>query len=840
MRWPTEKMPDAGAPPIRWARWYRDVMGWIVLPTRCQKDLDGFYNYLMRGARARALDDAGRDPTDDELAKMQAAAWNEVGKLRKAPLVHWLERTSVSNADIETWWGSRSKGRGEHRGIWIPMGRLDVKSTAHGRGLVVAAIDVDPRAGGSVEEWSAFDGPLAETPSGGVHVLCSADRALACSVGIVSPGVDVRASGGGIVAPSGSATPGRVWKRWTSPQPPPESVIAARPGDRIRGEGGSGIEGSTATGSTFAEMLGLPAPDGTRQATAAAIIGILARPSSIPEDSVGPALALLKTAGEEDIDEWRRLLTRGPRDVEVAVSFILAWNNTLCDPAWSEGAAEKTARSLWKTADRREGGNAGAEDYGVGDAWDPSGMPAAAVVDAEEDGESRDATADSPEDDQGMETVGPGSTDAAEATPDRPVLKVKKKPFEIPEGFCIPLSVAYPFEKMEERTLLEPISVAHGPKWKRWDGADDTTAEFGYGLGTWFDDSVGGGIAIGGAFWAVGALTAKAGKTMFLGQLVEGLALASAERLLTKKDGPIILPFWLTEMQKHVDVGDRMMGRFLNIDMSMWGRGIRGHEAPGIKHMAIRMPCAPEDAAKYAVMMAKNVLSTENVFSVARSLTVNLDPQRLPPKRGGRGVENPRLGLKLLKYVEAAVKVRVEEVAKQWGIDKERIIPLLIADPVHRFVDAAGEDRLTAVNLVIHALREIAFENGWIAMATSDTTKAGAAADKAMDGDPAALASAAFAGSQNLAHEPDTVIVLHAEQGSPPPGGYIATRPVQVRVCLCRRGGGGPPLPYIWHTHNGRYIAVDPTLEATGAPMDKSPAGAVIKRGRRGRPRKGS
>ena len=64
-------------------------------------------------------------------------------------------------------------------------------------------------------------------------------------------------------------------------------------------------------------------------------------------------------------------------------------------------------------------------------------------------------------------------------------------------------------------------------------------------------------------------------------------------------------------------------------------------------------------------------------------------------------------------------------------------------DPIQRFIDAAGEDRLTALNELVHEAREIAHGRHWIVMATSDTTKAGAGSDKDMTGDPAALAASA-------------------------------------------------------------------------------------------------
>lgn len=409
----------------------------------------------------------------------------------------------------------------------------------------------------------------------------------------------------------------------------------------------------------------------------------------------------------------------------------------------------------------------------------------------------------------------------------------------IPEGFALPLSRAYTIADIEADLDVEPISLAYGPKWLRWDEREDLDNAYGYGLGPWFDESVAGGLTRG-SFWALGALTAKAGKTTFLGQLVEGLTISGALRLLNNEDGPIVLPFWITEMRKHRDVSHRMFGRYLDIDISMIGRGRRAHEAPGIKHVALGYGEDPKVVAAAAFKRIRNHLADDRgVLALARELTINIDPQKLPQKRGGRHAEDPRLGVALLRTVERAIVERVEAFAAEWRIDPARIFPLLILDPVHRFIDASGEDRLTAVNAVIHAAREMAHERGWIALCTSDTTKAGAASDKTMDGDPAALASAAFAGSQNLAHEPDTVIVLHAEQVERSDSSYVVKVPVQVRVCLCRRASPGPALPFIWTPHVGRYVPQDPTIKPTGRPQDLTgipSAGTMAKR--RGRPPK--
>jgi hypothetical protein len=97
-------------------------------------------------------------------------------------------------------------------------------------------------------------------------------------------------------------------------------------------------------------------------------------------------------------------------------------------------------------------------------------------------------------------------------------------------------------------------------------------------------------------------------------------------------------------------------------------------------------------------------------------------------------------------------------------------------------------------------------------MATSDTTKGGSGADKDMSGDVGVLANNAFAGSINLAHEPDTVIAIRADKPVLIGSGGVTKRDVEVRVCYSRRGGLDTVIPFEWQTWNGRYFPQDPKI----------------------------
>ncbi len=83
-------------------------------------------------------------------------------------------------------------------------------------GDVLLAVDVDPRNGG-LETLAALQREHGEIPSrmvvrtggGGLHIYCKKDTTLRCSNGLLGPGIDIKADGGGVVAPPSIHESGR-------------------------------------------------------------------------------------------------------------------------------------------------------------------------------------------------------------------------------------------------------------------------------------------------------------------------------------------------------------------------------------------------------------------------------------------------------------------------------------------------------------------------------------------------------------------------------------------------------------------------------------------------------
>src|SRR5687768_10109892 len=86
-QWPDlSSWPADDAPPIEWARFYRDRCGWIVLPTASHRDvLAHARSIAVKEAAEFALEESGSvdAPISDE---MQEIIWDRARELAEAGL----------------------------------------------------------------------------------------------------------------------------------------------------------------------------------------------------------------------------------------------------------------------------------------------------------------------------------------------------------------------------------------------------------------------------------------------------------------------------------------------------------------------------------------------------------------------------------------------------------------------------------------------------------------------------------------------------------------------------------------------------------------------------------
>lgn len=839
-RWPDEsEWPAADAPALTVARFYREVLGARILPTPSAEDTRDYAEWLYRESVRDYLDSNGGamsgTPEIDERLRDDArsladdARKGPIGRIAKA-----FAGKVATDADLVKWFGEQGNGgRGKHRGICIILGESS-------KGLPLAQVDVDPRHGGDINgEWAMLPGPSVETPGGGRHVFTLASPAIKASNGkhALAPGVEVRVSGFAVV-PSGASSPNR---RWTSVAPPRAAPAAmcrggtpSRPTHQRRDQNSPRQpwdlpDAAEASGlGRVAWTLANECGEGERNPGALCIVGLLARPSALPADAVASALHLLAEWGAgqdwstarlaEEGTRWRELLTRGPRDAEFAAEVLATWIDVrdTNSPRWSAAKARSVARNLWKTADRREEGNAGAEDMGhaggVGDFSPPPRQPSAPTVATPI---MVDAGASSPV----VALTRPLSTYdyTAEVMPsagDKDALELARRQIFLRR--ILPSSAdAYPDDAMDRDVERVPLRIEKlYPFFDFWPVAEERQSEYGdelvgHGYGRWLASALGG--LLPGDFKVIGGAGAKIGKTHLLGQCLEGLALNAAARILGipgYEHCPIVMTVWVTEMPKPGEVKLRMLSRHFGFDMAAWTMAQAAEEAPGIMHMANEVQKPPSLVVTHARRIVKYFRNNEQdpVGFVIRHLNKELALSEFPAPTGtGRSYVDHASGVNLVSHLADAVALRRSDLAQLLGVTESEIIPVIAIDPGQRFIGGDGSKKELDgfLNAVLSKLCRTHNGLGAIVMMTSDTTKAAAKEidlETFMSGQGPSLAADIFAGSQAWMHIPDTVIAVCGQDGGVP---YRRTQ--WVRVLQGRTGAPAEVYPFSWETHLGRF-----------------------------------
>ena len=108
------------------------------------------------------------------------------------------------------------------------------------------------------------------------------------------------------------------------------------------------------------------------------------------------------------------------------------------------------------------------------------------------------------------------------------------------EDLLVPIDSLYSLKDLEEDQARELVSLARLPTWIS--GPDS-----GHGWGSALNDLLGGGVCPG-YFIAVGAAYAGAGKTAWVMQIADGLALRNVELLRSGAPGPLTPVIICSEM----------------------------------------------------------------------------------------------------------------------------------------------------------------------------------------------------------------------------------------------------------------------------------------------------
>lgn len=860
--WPGIPSPPSNDASNReWAAYYRDALGWIVLPMPSDADTISYAMSLTRAAVAEYITDHKGEEPDEEI---RLAYWDDSREIaeaaRKGPIGYIEQQirgkvevaSDVTDAMLDLWFVSPPNATGprrkaHERPICIRPGRS-------AKGFPVVLIDVDPRHGGDIErEWG--QGPQASTPGGGRHTFVLSTGKERNSVGALAPGVDVVAATP-IAVPSGAvATPGRTWTRWEAPGPAPDGARRASPGKRKaalpagqgpteREPGDDEDELLDGEPGRAARLVAEPVDDGERNAAAAAIVGMLARPGACPDDFVCACLDLLvehragldrpSDAVREEAARWRHALTRGPRDADFAAEVLRAWYETrnVARSKW-KATPERFARSVWRTCEMHLGSEAGAEDLGVGPALGalPQWWPKPAPPAADPPLEPRPPLTPREEFILNGPTAPPASagTGAQAATVQGP----RWRGGIDPGTFVRSLGEFYTDEALEKDLRREPIQIAEVmPAWDFIAGGwltKDITREGSPPLAHGWGEHLGralGGMAPGD-FRVIGAGGAGAGKTWFECWLAHGLALATAARIAGVPgfaSAPVVLPVWLTEMPKMGEIYWRLVGAHLGFDVACISWGRQAHEAGGVRAMAEKYSMTPHEVVSHARGLER-LHGNDDRFPlcIARRHVIKvLSMSDLPRRERKAGIViDHRAGPVLVDHLADAVHAGRHALADLAGVSESDVLPLVLIDPGQRFA-GEGESEKRAIDALFSAVVQVLCgEVGCAVIGTSDTTKQAAREvneETFLSKDAPALAADIFAGSQAIMHNADVLAVC----GARPVAGSLSTTQ-WVRVLKNRAGAPAVAFPFAWEMHLGRFKAGDP--EPLRKPPEATPGG---------------
>lgn len=352
---------------------------------------------------------------------------------------------------------------------------------------------------------------------------------------------------------------------------------------------------------------------------------------------------------------------------------------------------------------------------------------------------------------------------------------------------------AYAAEQLARDMQRPRVSVAALPGWPGGPA-------HGHGWGRALDRALGG--LVPARVVLLGAAGAKAGKTSFLMQLVDGLALLTAERVAGRGGaGPLLPALVLSEMTPAA-LTWRTLGRWVGCSSRIFGAA----------------PDAELDGADW--------LDDERRAEEERKLAAFQTDGLAALSEGGALAASRRFlrcstlsGPEAVRSAGLALDAWREELRAATG---REVWPVLVVDPAQRFA-AGGTSEVEALNALCDAIRAEADARKLVVLMTSDTNKAAAKGDPDADNrDAAQEVAAVLRGSYKLSHIVDAALVLRpVDDAEAVPGG---ARKVEVLVGLNRWGPSGQSAAFSYAPASGRFEASDKPARARQAPATEEKA----------------
>jgi len=328
-----------------------------------------------------------------------------------------------------------------------------------------------------------------------------------------------------------------------------------------------------------------------------------------------------------------------------------------------------------------------------------------------------------------------------------------------------------------------------------WTDTGSRSPYTGHGWGRHLNSILGGGLR-GGEMVAIGATTAKAGKTSWLMQAVDGLALQSVEVAAGRQTGPVTPVVVISEMSVAA-LTWRSLARWLGRDSS-WFRA--GASRPSREQGDVSKMW--DDAHR---ALSHGAFADSRRFMLA-----------VPPRMVTDDEDSPGLFTIVERWVDEL------DVAGD-------VVPIVVMDPVQRFqgrLSPSGASAVETLDAAAETLREWTDKGQWVTLLTSDTNKESASGRTKKEG--LDVAAACLRGSYSLTHEVSAVLRIRrlidgtdrssgrttvygetayeaAKEGRVPP------REIVVEIHNNRSGPDSGELHprFDWQPETGRFYPVD-------------------------------
>lgn len=328
----------------------------------------------------------------------------------------------------------------------------------------------------------------------------------------------------------------------------------------------------------------------------------------------------------------------------------------------------------------------------------------------------------------------------------------------------------------------------------------------GHGLGKHLSRKLGWGLRPG-AMLGLGAAHAGAGKTAFLHQLADGLALRSAE--IVSGDiafGNVLTPVFLLSELPEGDLVWRSMSRWTGAPSSWFfgGRTALGHAGKEQKREI-------EAARDFASRLLDTEDSEYGQFAHTISKWVHVLNSRSDLGRQllDAASRSSEAFIGYLKYWVDYVSMELNAM-----YPNRAVFPVVVIDPIQRFAEMSGGGEVESLNKLSSLLRTatISGDYPWITLLTSDTNKE-SSTGRVRNRNMRSEGTAAFRGSYNLLHEVSIALFMRKAPGSEwslDEDGH--GRHIEIGVVKNRYGGSpsgtvNDPHPrFEYHARCGRFL----------------------------------